>query len=606
MIISPVISLSLDSSLNVISSNEEFKHLFPIHSSVVCFTNMLHEEDINPVREVFYNKTTPVCISVKTLICGDGSFPVRVSYDWSIIKLDDGTFTVYGKRTSPHVSSEEHKELLDFFNNAPIALHWLDSTGHVLWANNRELEVLGYTREEYIGQPIMNFCPDSEEEVLEIFKQLGSGNTIKDVPVRFRTKEGDIRDLLVDSNVNFKPDGSFNHTRCFIRDDTQRKIREARERVSKELADQLDAEKANFVSKLLHEVKTPMHIITMTATSPTMENNVIVSQINRISRLIENINYAMKFDSGNIIHMHRKYVNIHTLIETHIDFLHTVTNCTIKLEIEPTTQVDTDPEIIKHIISELVENAANRCSDVIIHISKDDNQLIFRVKDNGDMIPQEDVHRVFQNYWMSDIGRVTYDNPGIGIGLNIAFNLVQCMGSVLKVFSNKDETMFEFGIDIDDTNLDESSGNESSESWGCIDNSKVASRHMTLSKQHSTQLECKHILLVEDNTICQKICHKVITKVGHTCDIASNGKIATEMVHENRYDLIFMDIRMPIMDGIKSASIISKDFPRIPIIALSAEESDEIYKNYSSYGFKLFLKKPSASKDILECIRKYT
>ena len=51
-----------------------------------------------------------------------------------------------------------------------------------------ELDVLGYTAEEYIGQPIMKFCPDEEELVLEIFKTLGSGNIIKDVPVRFRTK----------------------------------------------------------------------------------------------------------------------------------------------------------------------------------------------------------------------------------------------------------------------------------------------------------------------------------------------------------------------------------------------------------------------------------
>ena len=64
--------------------------------------------------------------------------------------------------------------------------------------------MLGYTAEEYIGQPIMKFCPDEEALVLEIFKQLGSGNTIRDVPVRFRTKSGDIKHLLIDSNVNYK------------------------------------------------------------------------------------------------------------------------------------------------------------------------------------------------------------------------------------------------------------------------------------------------------------------------------------------------------------------------------------------------------------------
>jgi PAS domain S-box-containing protein len=119
-------------------------------------------------------------------------------------------------------------ELIDFFQNAPIAMHWLNGDGTVLWANQTELNVLGYTAEEYIGQPIMNFCPDEKELVLEIFKQLGSGNAIADVPVRFRTKDGKIVHLLIDSNVAYNKDGSFGHTRCFIRDDTARKIRDAR------------------------------------------------------------------------------------------------------------------------------------------------------------------------------------------------------------------------------------------------------------------------------------------------------------------------------------------------------------------------------------------
>ena len=110
-------------------------------------------------------------------------------------------------------------------------MHWLSGEGIVLWANQTELNVLGYTAEEYIGQPIMKFCPDEEELVLEIFKQLGSENTIKDLPVRFRTKDGRVVDLLIDSNVKYDHHGQFGHTRCFIRDDTGRKIREARARL---------------------------------------------------------------------------------------------------------------------------------------------------------------------------------------------------------------------------------------------------------------------------------------------------------------------------------------------------------------------------------------
>ena len=120
-------------------------------------------------------------------------------------------------------------DLIDFFQNAPIAMHWLNGEGIVLWANQTELNILGYTAEEFIGKPITNFCdPDEKELILELFKQLASGNSIADVPVRYRKKDGGLVHFLIDSNVAHNKDGSFGHTRCFIRDDTARKIRDAR------------------------------------------------------------------------------------------------------------------------------------------------------------------------------------------------------------------------------------------------------------------------------------------------------------------------------------------------------------------------------------------
>lgn len=133
--------------------------------------------------------------------------------------------------------------------------------GIVIWANQTELDVLGYTAEEYIGQPIMKFCPDEAALVLEIFKQLGSGNTIRDVPVRFRTKDGRIVDLLIDSNVKYDKEGKFSHTRCFIRDDTGRKVRDARAKLLLEETKRSIKMLDNFMSRSLHHMRTPLHVL---------------------------------------------------------------------------------------------------------------------------------------------------------------------------------------------------------------------------------------------------------------------------------------------------------------------------------------------------------
>ena len=132
-----------------------------------------------------------------------GGLPVRRHFDWTCGLGVDGCVVLFGEACchSDVKQRTRDAELVDFFQNAPIAMHWLSGEGIVLWANQTELDVLGYTAEEYIEQSIMKFCPDEEALVLEIFKQLGSGNAIRDVPVRFRTKDGRVVDLLIDSNV---------------------------------------------------------------------------------------------------------------------------------------------------------------------------------------------------------------------------------------------------------------------------------------------------------------------------------------------------------------------------------------------------------------------
>jgi PAS domain S-box-containing protein len=203
--------------------------------------------------------------NIEMLTLSEG-LPIKKHFDWTIGVGKDGQVILFGDPVNEQDEEQRAKdaELIDFFQNAPIALHWLSGEGIVLWANQTELDVLGYTAEEYIGQPIMKFCPDETELVLEIFKTLGSGNTIRDVPVRFRTKDGRIVNLLIDSNVKYDEAGNFSHTRCFIRDDTSRKIREARATLllqeTKRSLEMLD----QFMSRSLHHLRTPLHVLQST------------------------------------------------------------------------------------------------------------------------------------------------------------------------------------------------------------------------------------------------------------------------------------------------------------------------------------------------------
>jgi PAS domain S-box-containing protein len=303
----------------IVHVNKQFvREIAPAHRAVGLsfLTDLIQPSDRPAVETAMSNAFCPgvdyepgknlhVATSVNTLVLGVlGQYPIYRSYDWKFTKSEDDKFFLCLGRLMTVLNAERHKdeaEMMDFFDNAPIAMHWLGGTGNIIWANKKEMQVmrflrldnvgpvlhmlrrvyvgsgihmlgltyvgyaiwcvsdtarldptqvLGYTAEEYIGQPIAKFCPDEQELILNIFHNLGTGNSIHDVPVRFRRKDGRIQHLLIDSNVNWNVDGSFNHTRCFIRDDTERLVRETRLKLQQKQLEELAKTKEALLRKV--------------------------------------------------------------------------------------------------------------------------------------------------------------------------------------------------------------------------------------------------------------------------------------------------------------------------------------------------------------------
>lgn len=106
--------------------------------------------------------------------------------------------------------------LQDFIENAAIPLHWVNGSGVIIWANQAELEMTGYQREEYIGKHISNF--HSDPKVIEnMLTRLIARETLTNFPARLRAKDGRLIHVLINSNVRWDGD-KFIHTRCFTRD----------------------------------------------------------------------------------------------------------------------------------------------------------------------------------------------------------------------------------------------------------------------------------------------------------------------------------------------------------------------------------------------------
>jgi PAS domain S-box-containing protein len=119
---------------------------------------------------------------------------------------------------------ESQQALADFVENAIVCLHWVASDGTIIWANQAELDLLGYTREEYIGHSITDFHADPDT-IADILQRLLGNQLVQDYEADLRCKDGSIRHVLIDSNSSWSND-EFVRTRCFTRDITDRKVSE--------------------------------------------------------------------------------------------------------------------------------------------------------------------------------------------------------------------------------------------------------------------------------------------------------------------------------------------------------------------------------------------
>ncbi len=178
---------------------------------------------------------------------------------------------------------------------------------------------------------------------------------------------------------------------------------------------------------------------------------------------------------------------------------------------------------------------------------------------------------------------------GTGLGLVICKNLAALMNG-------------EVGID--------SQEGEGSTFWftaSLIDPEIIAKPKEDNKKNDRKVFNGKRVLLVEDNLLNQHLTSKILIKEGYATDIAENGKIGLDMFMENPYDLILMDIQMPVMDGIQATRLIREyekknNIKKIKIIAVTAHTKDGERQKLFNAGLDLYLSKPFKSEELLGMI----
>ena len=259
-----------------------------------------------------------------------------------------------------------------------------------------------------------------------------------------------------------------------------------------------------------------------------------------------------------------------------------------------------DPVRLYQALMNLLSNAVKFTNAGMVKLSsaiKDSNgdymTVYFEVRDNGIGMTPEQLERIFEPFMQAD-SSTTRNYGGTGLGLAITKNIVELMGGSLTVKSEPG-TGSAFSFELTFETID------------ATDDMPDYSEINIIEKPHFYGL----ILICEDNPMNQQVITEHLSRVGLRAVIAENGSVGVDMVEkrikagEEPFDLIFMDIFMPVMDGVEAASKISEFGTGTPIVAMTANVMTSEMENYKMNGMSDCVGKPFTTQELWRCLLKY-
>jgi len=488
--------------------------------------------------------------------------------------------------------------------NAGDLIFWVDEKGHFLFANGTACQKYGYSKDQLLEMAVTDV--DTRISSMQWFELIEILETRHSITMESIHKTSAGESFPVEISINKFVFGGKNNYLAFVRDISDRKRSDELEQKI-QIARKSAALKQQFLANMSHEIRTPMtgimgmtSLLMRTNLSPAQQEyvrNIKISSENLLN-IINDVLDLSKIEAGKM-ELKPNRISLRKFIgEIREIFHHQAQSNGIRFStgIDPAIPqyIVVDDQRLKQVVNNLLSNAFKFTDDGQVSIkfgvkkkTETHVTLMCQVKDTGMGISKENQKQVFEKFTQIDSSLIR-PFEGTGLGLAICRELTQLLGGEISVESEPG-----VGSTFSFTFMAEYDKNE--EATPAKD-----------SNRDYKELKI-NVLHVEDKLLNQKVVGFILFNAGCNVDFVKNGKEAIDYYTPGKYDVILMDIQMPVMDGITAY----KELKRLhgnklcPVIGLSANALEGDAQKYMAVGLDDYLIKPFQPSELYDKILKW-
>ncbi|WP_347052109.1 GAF domain-containing hybrid sensor histidine kinase/response regulator [Flavobacterium olei] len=369
----------------------------------------------------------------------------------------------------------------------------------------------------------------------------------------------------------------------------------------KKIAEKAVLARDSFLANMSHEIRTPLNaivgftdLLAQTELDETQQDYIESVQIagENLLLIVNDILDLSKIESGNLsieseaFNLKKTLKHVYNLLKVKVQ---KEVEFNLFLDAEIPDMVVGDQGRLNQILVNLIGNSLKFTNEgeVVVSVKKideteDNHTFKIAVKDTGIGIPNDKIEAIFERFTQGEES-TTRTFGGTGLGLNIVKQLVELQNGEIHV---------------------KSTPNRGSEFYVILSYKKAEAEEISGTAASENDLGNLKILLCEDNVLNQKLAKSVINNFGFDIDIAANGEEGIELLSQNNYDLVLMDLQMPVKDGYQTTEYIRSEMnSAIPIIAMTAHslvgEQERCYKS----GMNAYVPKPFKQNILLDAIK---